>query len=97
MNNKDQRVQKIEKNAFEYYAYSKIVVPIPFVYLKNVEFLKQQGSEEHMLLQCCQWRLYLLTDPASNFFFSHSKYFHCTDYMVRYKSFKLLCVVWLNH
>jgi hypothetical protein len=69
MNNEDQRVQKIEKNAFEYYACSKIVVPIPFVYLKNVEFLKQQGSEEPMLLQCCQSMIYLLTDPASNFFF----------------------------
>jgi hypothetical protein len=52
--------------------------------LKSAEFFKKEkGSEEHMLLQCYQQMVYLLTDPASKFFPSQHKYFHCTEYSVR--------------
>jgi hypothetical protein len=42
MNNEDKRVYKIVKNAFDYYAYSKIVVHFQFIYLKSIECFKRK-------------------------------------------------------
>lgn len=43
MNSEDNRVYKILKNAFDYYAYSKIVVHFQFIYLKSIECFKRKG------------------------------------------------------
>jgi hypothetical protein len=43
LNNEDKRVYKTVKNAFDYYAYSKIVVQFQFIYLKSIECFKRKG------------------------------------------------------
>jgi len=70
MNDEDKSVHKIVKNAFDYYAFSKIVVHFQFIYLKSIECFKRKGIWTHTLLQCHQQMVYLLTDPACKFFFS---------------------------
>lgn len=43
VNSEDKRVYKIVKNAFDYYAYSKIVVHFQLIYLKSIECFKRKG------------------------------------------------------
>jgi len=50
MNNEDKRVYKILKNAFDYYAYSKIVVHFQFIYFKSIECFKRKWIWTHIVI-----------------------------------------------